>query len=342
MPNIHSYYTKMSSCLTCYSYFHRTKINYYLLYGSVILILLTSCTPKSTYQDEQTYLFLGNSITYSGRYVDYIETAFILDKQAKNTLILNLGLSSETLTGMTERDHPFPRPSLLERLPACLDSVRPDHVIACYGINCGIYHPFDSIRYQAFQTGTLQLIREVRARNIGITLLTPGPFAAKGVDLTPLNDSLGYSYRNPYPQYDEVMDIYSTWILTLDTIPEVKTVDIRTPLLRHMNASYESTDPIHPNETGHAIIAESILDCWGEKNQSPVLSTGVDATQQDTSWQNMERLVREQRLSYDRPLLNRIGHEHPTIKEAIDTLWDKAKSLNQQYSEKIEARRTVR
>ncbi len=317
--------------------FWSKNLKYNRFTGCLWVILLTACTPKSFDKAEKTYLFLGNSITYSGRYVDYIETAFILDKQANNTLILNLGLSSETLSGMTERDHPFPRPSLLERLPACLDSVKPDHVIACYGINCGIYHPFDSIRYAAFQTGTSQLIREVRARNIGITLLTPGPFAAERVELTTLHDSLGYSYRNPYPQYDEVMNIYSDWVLSLDTMPEVTTVDIRTPLLRYMNISYGSIDPIHPNEIGHAIIAESILDCWGEKTESQILSTGVDATQQDTSWQNMERLVREQRLSYDRPLLNRIGHENPAIKEAIDIPWDSALSLNSQYEEKIVA-----
>ncbi len=295
-----------------------------------------SCKHQTVKTSSPTYLFLGNSITYGGRYVDYIETAFLLNNEELAPKIVNLGLSSETLTGISEDDHPFPRPSLLERLSACLDSVQPDHVIACYGINCGIYHPFDSVIFTSFKTGIQQLIREVRVRDISLTLLTPGPFASDVANVVSFDSVPGYSYRNPYKEYDKVMEIFSEWILSLDTIPEVKVVDIRSPLKRHTPLSYSQQDPIHPNATGHAIIAEAILDCWNVSSNQDVLSSGVDITQSDSAWLTLEKMVQSQRMSYDRSLLNRIGHQHPVIMKSITSSWEEARSLNQFYDQQID------
>ena len=36
----------------------------------------------------------------------------------------------------------FPRPELYERLERVLERAKPDLIVACYGMNDGIYHPF--------------------------------------------------------------------------------------------------------------------------------------------------------------------------------------------------------
>src|SRR5512133_1780233 len=83
-------------------------------------------------------LFLGDSITYSGLYVTYVETFLRLKYPDWNGEIINLGLPSETVSGLSEEGHAggaFPRPDLKERLDRVLEKTKPDLVIACYGMN---------------------------------------------------------------------------------------------------------------------------------------------------------------------------------------------------------------
>src|SRR6185295_19084388 len=98
---------------------------------------------------------------------------------------VSIGLSSENVSCLTEKDHPFPRPCLSERLQRALDLVHPQVVIACYGMNDGIYHPQSPERMAAFQKGVQNLIAAVRAKNARLILLTPPPF-----DRTPVTTAL--------------------------------------------------------------------------------------------------------------------------------------------------------
>ena len=74
-------------------------------------------------------LFLGNSITYSGQYVSYIEAYLTLRYPEKQLEFINVGLPSETVSGLSEPDHAggaFPRPDLHERLARVLANIKPD------------------------------------------------------------------------------------------------------------------------------------------------------------------------------------------------------------------------
>ena len=97
---------------------------------------MTACTPE-----KQKWLFLGDSIIQAGHYVDYIETWYLLN-EAEAPDIIDLGVSSETVSNSSEPDHPFARPWLHSRLDDVLARIQPDLVVACYGMNDGIYHPF--------------------------------------------------------------------------------------------------------------------------------------------------------------------------------------------------------
>ena len=85
---------------------------------------------------------LGDSITHSGHYISFIETRLRQDNDNRIPEIINLGLPSETCSGLSEPDHPFPRPTVHERLDRALTKIKPDLVFACYGMNDGIYYPF--------------------------------------------------------------------------------------------------------------------------------------------------------------------------------------------------------
>src|SRR5258706_9890367 len=89
-------------------------------------------------------VFLGDSITYSGQYIDYLESVLLARYPDQRYELLDLGLPSETVSGLSEPGHAggqFPRPCLFERLDRVLAKTKPDIVFACYGMNDGIYYP---------------------------------------------------------------------------------------------------------------------------------------------------------------------------------------------------------
>ena len=99
-------------------------------------------------------VFLGDSITYAGGYIAYLEAFLRLDDPKLRCEFLDLGLPSETVSGLTEPGHAggqFPRPDLHERLDRVLAQTKPDLIVACYGMNDGIYHPFSEARFGEIQ-----------------------------------------------------------------------------------------------------------------------------------------------------------------------------------------------
>eukprot|EP01034_Spumella_vulgaris_P046802 gene46802-58368_t len=71
----------------------------------------------------QRILILGDSITYGGNYVDFIETVIQTRAPEWRGEIISVGLSSETVSGLSEAGHAggkFPRPDLHERLARVL------------------------------------------------------------------------------------------------------------------------------------------------------------------------------------------------------------------------------
>jgi hypothetical protein len=80
--------------------------------------------------DARRILFLGDSITYAGGYVEYLDAFVTTRFPDQEHEFINLGLPSEGVTGLSEPDHPFPRPNVHERLDRALAKIRPDFVVA--------------------------------------------------------------------------------------------------------------------------------------------------------------------------------------------------------------------
>jgi lysophospholipase L1-like esterase len=238
-------------------------------------------------------LFLGDSITDAGHYIALIETQLRLAKVQPLPELINLGLSSETVTGLSEPDHPFPRPNVHERLNRALAQLHPDVVVACYGINDGIYAPFSEDRFKAYQAGIDTLIEKSQQAGAKVILLTPPPFdplpMAKTKKLLPAGASK-FGWMGIYENYEpEVLAIYADWILKQkDRVAQV--IDVHTPIndflrqQRSTNPDYVmSSDGIHVNQEGHRLIAKAILKAWGipwTEDVDPQLLKLVSARQQ--------------------------------------------------------------
>jgi arylsulfatase A-like enzyme/lysophospholipase L1-like esterase len=273
----------------------------------------------------ERWLFLGDSITQAGHYVDYIESSLLLGS-ANPPEIIDLGVSSETVSRDSEPDHPFPRPDLRSRLDQVLARTRPDLVVACYGMNDGIYHPFSERRFKAFQDGIRKLIAGARKAGAEIILLTPPPYAGRVSPRPGPADGEAYSFKKPYPAYNDVLQKYADWIMSLDGEDGVRAFDIRPNLETYMAQSYP-TEPVHPSVYGHKVMAETFLENIGVVSGSDLLKTGVDSKGADLHWGALLELVRQQRETYDRALLNDIGHGNPTVMKIFMTPLSEAEKL---------------
>ena len=228
----------------------------------------------------QQIFFLGDSITKAGGYVKIIKAELI--KQNPAMQVFNFGHMSETVSNLSEAYHPGRRPCALNWVGAVF-AEKPNYVVACYGINDGIYHPFNEKRFEAYQNGIQSLIKQAKAVNCHMIFLTPPPYANPGPPFPAGTDAAAqealyakanaeaeaeaekdpkkFGYRSAYQYYDHVLSIYSKWLLTLDGKDGVSVVDIRTPMLARAKETHGG-DAIHPNGTGHAIMAETFLKQW--------------------------------------------------------------------------------
>ncbi len=226
--------------------------------------------------DEVEILFLGDSITQDGRYVEVIETHLVLTYPETRFRVINRGLSSETIAGTSEPDHDPPRPCLFDRLERDLGGLDPDLVVACYGMNDGIYHdPTPEVR-RRYREALVRLVEEIGDRTDAVlVVVTPPPFDFQAFEGRSLPGSRApYGYQNPFPGYDKVLAEFAEDVRSLpdglDDDVSVTTIAIHKPLRQILKACRRddpryriAPDGIHPDETGHRLMARLILNGLG-------------------------------------------------------------------------------
>lgn len=216
-------------------------------------------------QDGARIVFLGDSITYDGRYVAYFEALLRIRYPKAKFEVLNLGLPSETASGLSEPDHPFPRPCIHERLERVLKKTKPSVVFACYGMNDGIYAPFSEERFKAYQDGMRKLVQKCRQVGAEVILLTPPPFDAAPV----LAQTVGvaatnHGWQHPFREYDGVLERYREWLVS-SKLPVLKVINTGEAIKRELfawrrkdsRASF-AADGVHLNADGHRLIYAAV------------------------------------------------------------------------------------
>lgn len=260
-----------------------------MLRSMTTICLMTMCSmdsPRSLAQDSSDaadlwpqlqrsspWVFLGDSNTYAGGYVA------ILDAWLRATLpegerpkLLNLGVPSETASGLSEVDHPFKRPCIHERLEKVLAMTRPGVVFICYGMNDGIYQPPNQENLRAYQEGMMRLAQAVHDCGAVLICLTPPIFEPKAVQMKGKfgpTEAGRYAYFAPAADYDKSLEQQSQWCLQ-NSLMAAKVIDIHS-LLHTYAVKQKETEPnflfsrdgIHFNNLAHALIAEKVLQELG-------------------------------------------------------------------------------
>ena len=198
-------------------------------------------------------MILGDSITQHGTYVNYLKYFLSRTYSGKSFDFINVGLSSETTSGLSENGHAggaFPRPCVHERLQRALDAVKPQVVVACYGMNDGIYQPYSETNMKAFVDGMTKLVMACKASGAGVILVTPPIF--EGGD------------------YDLVLGKFAEWEVAHPPSGVLAVVDLHTAMAaaqaerRKTVPGFKFTsDNVHPGEVGHIVMAQAILKGLG-------------------------------------------------------------------------------
>lgn len=283
---------------------------------SVLLFCLFLCNVLTKAQEEfeipedvSRIVFLGNSITYGGKYVDYIETCLFSKYPERNFEIINMGLPSETVSGLSEPNHAkgqFPRPVLSERLDRILEELNPDLIFACYGMNDGVYLPFDDERFNRYREGLDDLHEKSIEAGAGIIHITPPVY----------DERKGAAYAN-------LLDIYSSWLLSQKYTRDWDVIDLHWPMRKYLedkrttdSAFRYAKDGVHPDAVGHWIMARSVLIYLGMEEIST--SENIeDALKQLSIDEELLRLVNKRSSVLKDAWLTHIGHKRPAMKSGL-------------------------
>ena len=284
------------------------------LFGGNVMGQENNVEPRFPLESERI-LFLGDSITHAGQYVSWVRSQLLQKGVDPLPEFVNVGLGSETCSGLSEPGHPFPRPDVHERLDRALAKVKPDVVVACYGMNDGIYYPPSEERLRAYQDGIRRLVEKCRNANARVILMTPPPFDAVPLQgkgkLKPAGEE-EYAYFAMYENYDDVLKQYSEW-LKKNTENVAMVIDLHSAISQHLAEQRQSNpkftmapDGIHPNQAGHRILGNTILKAWGIE---PLQAEEVD--------EELFKLTdRQMRLMHD-AWLSDIKHKRPGVKPGL-------------------------
>lgn len=286
-----------------------------------LLLGLLASTPlaAASLTEARRVVFLGDSITYAGEWVEFVEAYLRMKFPAARTEFINLGLPSETVSGLSEPGHAggaFPRPNLHERLARVLAQTKPDLVVACYGMNDGIYYPYDEERAAAFQNGLTRLRELATAAGAKVLHLTPPVFDPLPLAGKTLPAGLA-EYRSPYEGYNEVLDRYSEWLVGQRALGW-EVVDIHTPMNRFLAERRRNEpkfvlagDGVHANSQGHWLIAREVLRQFGAPHgvvsaESPevLLTSHPQAAE-------ILKLVQQRQRNLKDAWLTHVGHVRP-------------------------------
>jgi len=257
-------------------------------------------------------LFLGDSITYNGQYVadfeSWLRTKLPADEMP---VIINAGLSSETVSGLSEDGHAggrFPRPDIAQRIDRVIQHVRPDLVFVCYGMNCGIYKPSSPERLRAYQDGMIALRKTLDAAGAVIIHVTP-----------PTYDDT--HERLDFP-YNEVLGEFASWLVG-QRKEGWRVIDLHqqmTAALQRRRAIRPdflfARDGVHPGPDGHWVMTSTMIRWFGDDLSADANTPESMMKNQNAPAEILGQVRTRMKLLRD-AYLSAAGHKRPGVKPGL-------------------------
>ena len=293
-------------------------------------------------------VFVGDSITYSGQYIEFVEALLRVTYPGLSCEFLDLGLPSETVSGLSEPGHAggaFPRPDLHERFERILAQTKPDLVVACYGMNDGIYAPYTDERAAAYKSGVKYIRDRAKSAGAKVLHLTPPVFDSVPIKDRTLPAGLA-EYRQPFEGYDEVLDKYAAWLVSRKTAGW-DVIDIHGPMRRFLDEQrgrdpkfHLAGDGVHINATGQWIIARELLRHWGFPAKDLETTDPARALARRPNGPEVLKLVQKRQGLLKDAWLNSVGHKRPGMTKGIplDEALRKAGEIDGEIRKRLETK----
>lgn len=258
----------------------------------------------------ENIVLIGDSITDGGTFPALVESFARINGRTEFEYI-NLGVSSENTTALTEEGHPFPRPCVFNRLDRILQQVEGTWATVMYGENDAVYQPFSAERFERYQQGITRLVDRLKYAGFRVALMTPTPFDPISFGGT-LTEESPCPFGTVYGGYNDVMKAYAGWIR--ESAVADKVIDVYTPVSdylaarRRENPKFKTGDGIHQGAEGNFLIARELLRALfdiqiGEFDQTPIPS--------------IYPLVRKKSAYIHRYYKELIGHDNPYKEKPI-------------------------
>lgn len=275
-------------------------------------------------------VFIGDSITDGGTFPAIVES-FASTNGRNEYEYINLGVSSENTTALTEVGHPFPRPCALNRIDRIVENLKGEWAVVMYGQNDAIYSPFDEKSFELYKKGITTVVQKLKTAGFRVALMTPTPFDAlsyKGK----ISDTAPFGFENVYSGYNDVMRLYADWIKSNTDADKV--IDVYTPVSEYLQKrrqtepKFKTGDGIHQGNEGNFIIAREIL-----KSLFDITTGSFD----ETFAPKIYKHVKAKSTVVHRYYKEKIGHDNPYKEKAVSYLQmtKKVKKLNRKIEKRL-------
>ena len=283
-------------------------------------------------------LFLGDSITHDGQYVDYFEQFLFTQFPDRRFEVVACGLPSETVSGLSEEGHAggkFPRPDLHERLDRVLAATKAQLIFACYGMNDGIYLPWEEPRFARFREGILRLREKATLAGAEVIHLTPAVFDPEPIRAR-VADAAGVNSDHPFANYDDVLTRYSQWLMEPRDQPW-RTIDLHGAMRAALDARRKAepkftfaADGVHPSSEGHRVMGLALLRQFAGEQFGAFQQT-LERHVGSAEWKHFAELIQKRRRLLTEAWLSATGHQRPGMGKGLPLQEAKAEALSLEH-----------
>lgn len=236
-----------------------------MMHARLILVLAFLLAPRLLanlpypahfeFSNGQAFAFIGDEVTYDGRYCQYVENFFYTRYPDKRLIFYNAGTLNDTAGDVLLRLGP----DVIER--------KIDYAIVMLGAADGAGEDFSAIKFAEYQRNVRQILRELENAKAHPFLASPPMFDWPTHHRRLRDDS--YRFRDkPFSEnYNGVLGYYSSWLRDEATAHGVRFMDpwsvlnTATAQQRRTNPEFSLTpDACLPDAAGHAVMAADIIE----------------------------------------------------------------------------------
>lgn len=214
---------------------------------------LQSPVAKIELQDNDTLVFLGDSITHQCLYTQYVEDYFYTRYPSTRIHFHNAGVGGDKAQ------------DALIRFDQDVASFKPKYITVLLGMNDGRYQHFNHDVFGTYEKDMTALLGRIAETGATTVLMSPTMFDAGAAKLK--NSGWLKDRPDAIAYYNGVLAFYGAWLREQATDRGLGFVDLYSPLNRITFEQRKSdpsftlvADSVHPGANGQVVMAYAILE----------------------------------------------------------------------------------